>query len=78
MNLILKNKKLWVLIISIISVAAVLMGTYYLKTTTQFIDEKSTGLEIPRIETWNYRNNLSGIFDVEQYYTIKFRYIPWI
>jgi len=75
----LKNKNLSALLIIIIMfVGAFFIGTYYLKTTSQFIDEKSTGLEIPRIETWKYRNNLSGIFDVEQYYTIKFLYIPWI
>lgn len=77
LNLILNNKMLWVSIVLIISVVAALIGTHFLKTTTQLVDEQKTTLEIPRIETWN-RSNISGDFDIAQKYKITFGLIPWI
>jgi len=71
-----KYKRL-ILLIIVITIGASFVGMFFFNTTTELLDQQNKGLEIPRIETWN-RSNLSGIFDVEQHYTIKFSYIPWI
>ncbi len=72
-----KFYKTLILLIIVITIGASLGGMYFFNTTNELTDQKNTGLEISKIETWN-RSNLSGIFDVEQHYTIKFSYIPWI
>lgn len=81
-NLITKNKKrnlrILGVIVIIVVIAALFGGKYYLKTTTQFIDERSTKLEIPRLEREIYRDNITGYFDVVQNYKITFRLIPWV
>lgn len=77
LNFILKNKKLWALMILLISVVAALAGTYFLKTTTQLVDEKTNRLIIDDIFINRDHLNISGDYYVEQNYSIKFGLIPW-
>lgn len=72
-----KTKRSLFIIYIIILLGSSLIGMYFLKPTIQLIDEQKKGLEIPIIETKEYRNNLTGDFDVEQKFKITFGLIPW-
>ncbi len=76
-SMLLENKKPLALMILIISVAAALIGTYFLKTTTQLVDEKTNRLIIDDIFINRDHLNISGDYYVEQNYSIKFGLIPW-
>lgn len=77
-----KNKKLAILIILVImfiSAGAALTGKYFLKTTTQIV-EKTERLVIDEMYIHQYywqEVNISGDYQVEQNYSIKFGLIPW-
>lgn len=75
LNLILEEKRLWTLII-IISVLAVLAGTYFLKTTTQVVEETPDRLAIQEIFINKEYGPLQGYSILRQNYTIDFRLIP--
>ncbi len=72
----LKNKKLWTFMVIIISVVAALIGTYFLRTTSQ-MEEEPNRLVIEDLYINLPNVNLTGTFFVTQNYTIKFGLIPW-
>ena len=78
LNLVLENKKLWAWLILIIFVAAALIGTYFLKTTTQVMEETPDRLAIQEIFINREYGPLQGYSILRQNYTIRFGLIPWV
>ncbi|MCK4799181.1 MAG: hypothetical protein KAT05_17545, partial [Spirochaetes bacterium] len=70
------NRWLFIILI-VVLIAAPIGGNYLLKTNVQMVDEKNISLEIPIIQTWEYRKNITGDLEVEQNHSITFKLIPW-
>ena len=69
------NRALFVVLI-VVLITVPIGGKYLLKTSVQLV-EKPISLEIPIIQTWGYRNNITGYLEVEQNHSITFKLIPW-
>lgn len=79
--LISKNEKrirqIIAVIFIIVLIAVLFVGKYYLKTTTQMVEEEPHKLVIDDLFINRPNFNLSGEFFVWQNYSIKFGLIPW-
>ena len=73
------KRLLFIILIFSLIVTVPIGGKHLLKTSVQLVEEKPLNrLEIPVIETWGTKNNITGDFDVEQNYSITFGLIPWV
>lgn len=81
-SIVIKNEIVWkALICCLILIIIGILGSYFGRTTTQIIEEKTERLVIDEMYIHPYywqEVNISGYYQVEQNYSIKFGLIPWI